>query len=165
LKRSAQELWEGHGTLASLKGRRLINIPETTGHESICGWEHIPQDRPLPPHSLKTNQFKKSQCSANHIVPNGCSSLRKLGRGWGGGGGGVTSSPSGLRGPQCTESINSSCFLQQFLVVLMPSEKVIPQHYEERNLKAWCSVSFLVPAVLGMESILFFFSHVSFQKN
>jgi hypothetical protein len=26
----------------------------------------------LPPHSLKTNQFKKSHYSANHIVANGC---------------------------------------------------------------------------------------------
>ena len=60
---------------------RLISISQTTGQEWTCGWGHIPQDWPLltfrqgkslPPHSLKTNQFKKSHCSASHIVPNGC---------------------------------------------------------------------------------------------
>ena len=60
---------------------RLINIPQITGQELTCRWGHIPKDRPLstfrqrkslPPHSLKTNQFKKSHPSANHFVPNGC---------------------------------------------------------------------------------------------
>jgi hypothetical protein len=83
---------------------RLINIPQITGQELTCRWGHIPKDRPLstfrqrkssPPHSLKTNQFKKSHSSANHFVPNGCcsedctkSSLKELHR--------VTASPSGL---------------------------------------------------------------------
>jgi hypothetical protein len=74
---------------------RLINIPQTWGwagegkgnHQPPAGagdlecYTHILQDGPtlatyrqgksLSPHSL---QFRKSHCSANHIVPNGCCS-------------------------------------------------------------------------------------------
>ena len=47
---------------------RLVNIPQTA---RVCVGER-PAGGYRQGKSLKTNQFKKSHCSANHIVPNGC---------------------------------------------------------------------------------------------
>jgi hypothetical protein len=81
LKRLAQELWESHGTLAPPPLReRLISIPQTTvgggdqpaGEDTFHRTDHCPPSDKGSSCHLKTNQFKKSHCSANHIVPNGC---------------------------------------------------------------------------------------------
>jgi hypothetical protein len=111
---------------SSLWRERLISIFQTTGKEWTCQWGHIPQNCPLltfrqekslSPHSLKTNQFKG--CTVLPIIlclvvdalfcpwkPYKHQTVAKLVLG-------VTSSPSGLGRPQCTGTINSSCFLHR----------------------------------------------------